>query len=62
MWRESMTSAERMAALMQGERPDRVPVIPFLSGHAAVVCGQPLARINDDAEESFRCQLLCQER
>lgn len=50
-----------MAALMKGERPDRVPVIPFLSGHAAVVCGQPLARIADDAEESFRCQLLCQE-
>ena len=46
---------------MKGERPDRVPVIPFLSGHAAVVCGQPLTRISDDAEESFRCQLLCQE-
>ncbi len=56
-----MTSGERMAALMRGERPDRVPVIPFLSGHAAVVCGQPIARISDDAEESFRCQLLCQE-
>jgi uroporphyrinogen decarboxylase len=50
-----------MAALMKGERPDRVPVIPFLSGHAAIVCGQPLARIWDDPEESFRCQLLCQE-
>jgi uroporphyrinogen decarboxylase len=61
MWCETMTSGERMAALMQGERPDRVPVIPFLSGHAAVVCGQPLTRISDDAEESFRCQLLCQE-
>ncbi len=61
MWHETMTSGERMAALMRGERPDRVPVIPFLSGHAAVVCGQPIARISDDAEESFRCQLLCQE-
>jgi uroporphyrinogen decarboxylase len=61
MWCETMTSGERMGALMKGERPDRVPVIPFLSGHAAVVCGQPLARINDDAEESFRCQLLCKE-
>ena len=61
MWCETMTSGERMAALMKGERPDRVPVIPFLSGHAAVVCGQPLTRISDNAEESFRCQLLCQE-
>ena len=61
MWCETMTSGERMGALMRGERPDRVPVIPFLSGHAAVVCGQPLTRISDDAEESFRCQLLCQE-
>ena len=61
MWCETMTSAERMAAIMKGERPDRVPVIPFLSGHAAVVCGQPLTRISDNAEESFSCQLLCQE-
>jgi len=61
MWCETMTSAERMAALMRGERPDRVPVIPFLSGHAAVVCGQPIARICDDAAESFRCQALCAE-
>ncbi len=61
MWCETMTSAERMDALMKGERPDRVPVIPFLSGHAAVVCGLPLSRISDDAEESFRCQVLCAE-
>ncbi len=61
MWCETMTSGERMAAVMNGERPDRVPVIPFLSGHAAVVCGLPLSRISDNAEESFRCQLLCQE-
>jgi len=54
-----MTSGERMAALMRGERPDRGPVIPFLSGHAAVVCGQPIARICDDPAESFRCQALC---
>jgi len=61
MWTETMTSAERMAALMQGEKPDRVPVIPFVFGHTALVCGQPLARVYDDAAESFRCQLLCQE-
>ena len=31
MWRETMTSPERMGAVMEGEKPDRVPVIPFLS-------------------------------
>jgi uroporphyrinogen decarboxylase len=61
MWRETMSSPERMAALMQGERPDRVPVVPFLFGHCAVVCGEPIARVFEDAEQSFRCQSLCQE-
>ncbi len=61
MWHETMSSPERMAALMSGERPDRVPVIPFIFGHTALVCGQPLARVFDDAEQSFRCQVLCQE-
>ena len=61
MWSETMTSAERMGAVMRGEKPDRVPVIPFVFGHTALVCGQPLARVYDDAAESFRCQLLCQE-
>jgi len=61
MWCETMTSPERMGALMRGERPDRVPVIPFVFGHCAVVCGEPLARVFDDAEQSFRCQLLAQD-
>jgi uroporphyrinogen decarboxylase len=61
MWHETMTSGERMAALMRGERPDRVPIIPFAAGHTALVCGVPLARFFDDAEQSFRCQMLAQE-
>lgn len=61
MWRETMTPAERMGALMRGEKPDRVPVILFLSGHAAVVCGVPIAHKFNDAEESFRIQTLCAE-
>ena len=28
-----MTSPERMAALVRGERPDRVPVSPMIFGH-----------------------------
>lgn len=58
---DTMTSAERMGALMRGERPDRVPVIPLLGGHAALACGLPLARMFEDAETSFRCQMLCAE-
>ena len=46
---------------MRGEKPDRVPVIPFVFGHTALMCGQPLARVYDDAAQSFRCQVLCQE-
>jgi uroporphyrinogen decarboxylase len=61
MWHETMTSAERMGALMRGERPDRVPVTPMIFGHAAVISGQPLARVFDNAEQSFRCQMLAQE-
>jgi uroporphyrinogen decarboxylase len=61
MWCETMTSGERMGAVMRGQRPDRVPVIPFIFGHAALVCGEPLARVFDDAEQSFRCQMLSAE-
>jgi uroporphyrinogen decarboxylase len=58
MWHETMTGAERMEALWKGERPDRVPVWPFLNGHAALVCGEPMARMWDSAEQNFRCQRL----
>jgi uroporphyrinogen decarboxylase len=61
MWCETMTSPQRMGAVMRGEKPDRVPVIPFIIGHTALVCGEPLARMYDDAAQSFRCQLLAQE-
>jgi uroporphyrinogen decarboxylase len=61
MWHETMTSGERMAAVMKGERPDRVPVTPMIFGHTAIVTGIPLARVYDNAEESFRCQMLAQE-
>ncbi len=50
-----------MGALMRGERPDRVPVTPMIFGHTAIACGVPLARVYDNAEESFRCQMLAQE-
>jgi uroporphyrinogen decarboxylase len=61
MWCETMTSPERMGALIQGEKPDRVPVIPLIFGHTAIVCGQPLHKIFDDPAQSFRCQVLAQQ-
>ena len=54
MWQETMTSPERMGALMRGERPDRVPVIPFVFGHTALVCGEPLASVFDDRAQSYQ--------
>ena len=56
-----MTSAERMGAVMKGEKPDRVPVIPFIFGHCALVAGQPLACVFDNAEASFKVQLQAAE-
>ena len=61
MMRDTMTSAERMGAVMKGEKPDRVPVIPFVNAHCAIVSGQPVARFYDNAETSFRVQLLSAE-
>ena len=61
MWCETMTSAERMGAVIGGQKPDRVPVIPFISGHTALVCGQPISKFYEDAETCFRCQVLSQE-
>ena len=58
---DKMTPQERMAAILNGERPDRVPCIPFIFGHTAIVCGHPIAKTYDDAEISFMCQLRAQE-
>jgi uroporphyrinogen decarboxylase len=59
--RDTMTSAERMGAVIKGEKPDRVPVIPFIFGHCAVVAGQPIACVFDNPEASFNVQLLAAE-
>jgi hypothetical protein len=61
MWCETMTSPERLGAVIEGQKPDPVRVIPFISGHTALVCGHPISRFNEDAETCFRCQVLSQE-
>lgn len=58
---DRMSPAERMGALMMGQKPDRVPVSPFIMGYAAKVCGIPLGDIYADAKKSFKAHMLCME-
>lgn len=59
--RERMTSAERMKAVLSGEKPDRVPFIPFAYGFAALIAGFEIRDCYADPEKSFRAQVLCKE-
>ena len=61
MNKDQMTPDERLWALLRGEPVDRVPFIPFIFGHTAWVCGQPIAKTFDDAALSFRCHMLARE-
>jgi uroporphyrinogen decarboxylase len=56
MSRDNMTSVERTTALFKGEELDRVPVVPFMTAHYAVVNGIPIADIFSSAEKSFAAQ------
>lgn len=56
-----MTSAERVAALLSGQRIDRVPFFSFALGFCARNVGYPIATIHDDPEKSFQAQLWTQE-
>ncbi|HJX37458.1 MAG TPA: uroporphyrinogen decarboxylase family protein [Anaerolineae bacterium] len=58
---ETMSSAERLGAVMMGQRPDRIPILPFAGGFCAKVIGIPIARIYDDPEKSFWAQIWTQE-
>jgi uroporphyrinogen decarboxylase len=58
---ETMTSVERMAAIARGERPDRIPILPFTGGFCASIVGYPIRSIYDDAEKSFWAQVWTQE-
>ena len=53
---DKMSSAERWAALVRGEKTDRVPCLQFILGHTAVVAGKPIAKVYDDARASIACQ------
>lgn len=53
---DQMTSQERWDGLIKGDRLDRVPCLQFMLGHTAVVNGQPIAKVYDDAATSLACQ------
>jgi uroporphyrinogen decarboxylase len=57
-----MNSRERIMTAVAFGRPDRVPVIAQVFGHAAAVAGVPLERYIRDGELLARCQLEALER
>jgi uroporphyrinogen decarboxylase len=52
-----MNSLERIQATVSFGKPDRVPVIAQVFGHAAVLAGAPLGEYVRDGELLARCQL-----
>ena len=52
-----MNSVERIKATVNFERPDRVPVIPQVFGHAATVAGVSLGEYVQNGKLLARCQI-----
>lgn len=57
-----MNAIERISTAVALETSDRIPVIPQIFGHAAVVSGVPLGESIQDGELLARCQLQAQRR
>lgn len=51
-----MSSGERMQAVMMGEKPDRVPVVPFVEGYSAQITGISLGDFYADGDKCFAAQ------
>jgi uroporphyrinogen decarboxylase len=56
-----MNSIERIKASVNFEKPDRVPVIAQVFGHAAVLANVPLGKYVQDGELLARCQIKALE-
>ena len=52
-----MTSQERMTALFRGEKPDRVPVNPFVLGYCAKITGVSIGDLYADGDKMFDAQM-----
>ena len=55
---EEKISSGRLETLKSGQKPDRVPVLPFASGYAARLLGMSLKEFFTDLEKSIEAQLL----
>lgn len=53
---KQMTPPERMTALFMGEKPDRVPVNPFVEGYAAQITNISLGDFYADGDKCFDAQ------
>jgi uroporphyrinogen decarboxylase len=58
----SMTSAERLDALLQGKPLDRIPFLSFTLGFCARNVGYPVADIYSDPERSIWAQMCTREQ
>lgn len=59
--KETMSPQERFEALLNRQRPDRVPFVPFMFGFCASVAGYSLADVYEDAEKCFWSQIWAAE-
>lgn len=50
---KAMSPPERMAAVLMGHTPDRIPVIPFIQAYAATIAGMSLDKFWADGDNYF---------
>jgi uroporphyrinogen decarboxylase len=55
---DTLSPRERIAAVIAGEKPDRVPVLAFVGGYAARLAGMSLKEFYTDPVKCLKCQLL----
>ena len=56
---DKMSPPERFHAVLMGEKPDRVPVNPFILGFSARIMGMPLGDFYADGNKCFEAQFMC---
>jgi uroporphyrinogen decarboxylase len=54
--KDIMTNRQRVEALLNREKPDRVPIYPFGMGFSAVYCKASIAQVYNDPEVSLAAQ------
>lgn len=59
--KDILTPRERFGMLVIDEKPDRCPVIPLITSHAAVVSGMKLRRYYTNGEKMARAQIMAYE-